>query len=186
MERVRQNFGPVILYFPGYDRDGFFNQRLDIGFLIAQHVDGAARVESADDHIDPGSAELSSQVEGPWKLVGLDSHQPDHKLGRTAPAPADNFFYREFFCSLVKGDDLYPKGAEYTTAFYLFGQTVQDVERVAREHAFPKANHITVVVVLGGFDQDDTEFFERQLWRWLPERIMPARKLTQHILCLPR
>jgi hypothetical protein len=74
MKRVRQDLRPVFLYFPGYDRDRFFNHRLDIGFLIAQHVDGAARVESADDHIDPGSAELPSQVEGPWKLVGLDSH----------------------------------------------------------------------------------------------------------------
>src|SRR4030095_7837214 len=178
MERVRQNFGPVFLYFPGYDRDGFFNQRLDIGCLLTQHVDGAARVESAHDHIDPGSAELPSQIEGPWKLVGLDSHQSHDQLGGTVPAPADNFFYREFFCSLVKGDDLYTKGTEYATPFYLFGQTVQDVERVAREHAFPKANHITVVVVLGGFDQDNAEFFQRQLCRWLLERIMLAHKLT--------
>src|ERR1700752_4961004 len=109
MERIRQNCGPAFLDFSRYDRDGFSNQRLDIGFLIAQHVDGAARMESAHDHIDPGSSELPSQVEGPWKLVGLDSHHPHHKLGRTAPAPADNFFYREFFCSLVKGNDLYIK-----------------------------------------------------------------------------
>jgi hypothetical protein len=46
---------------------------------------------------------------------------------------------------------------------------VQDVERVAREHAFAKANHITVVVVLGGLDQDDAEFLERQLSDWLLE-----------------
>jgi len=72
MERVRQDLRPVLLDFPGYDRDGFFNQRLDIRFLVAQHVVGAAGVESADDDVDPGSAELPSQVEGPWKLVGLD------------------------------------------------------------------------------------------------------------------
>src|SRR5712692_6261493 len=178
MQRVRQNFGPVLLDFTGYDRDGFFNQRLDVGFLIAQHIDGAAGVESADDHIDPGSAELPSQIECPWKLVGLDPHQSHDKLRRGAPAPVDNFFYREFFRSLVKGDDLDPKIAEYATAFHLFGQTVQDVESVAREHTFPKANHITVVVVLGGFDQDDPEFFKRRLCRWLLDRLMPTCKLA--------
>ena len=135
-------------------------------------------MESADDHIDPGSAELPSQVEGPWKLVGLDSHQPHHKLGRTALAPGDNFFYRKFFCSLVKGDDLDSKIAEHATAFHLIGQTVQDVERVAREHAFPKANHITVVIVFGRLDQDDAEFFERQFWCWLVDRLTPACKLA--------
>jgi hypothetical protein len=31
-------------------------------------------VEAADDHIDPGSAELPGQIECPWKLIGLDPH----------------------------------------------------------------------------------------------------------------
>src|SRR3989304_7472591 len=178
MERVRQDLRPVLLDFPGYDRDGFFNQRLDLRLLVAQHVDGAAGVESADDHIDPSSPELPSQVEGAWKLIGLDSHQPHDKLDRRAPAPANDFFYGEFFCSLIKGDDLNSKVAEYTIAFYLFGQTVQDVERVAREHTFPEANHIAVIVVLGGFDQNNAEFLKRQLWRRLHDRLTTACKLA--------
>src|SRR5438128_9539924 len=119
MEPIRQDLRPVLFDFPRYNRDRFFHRRLDIGFLLAQHVDRTTGMESADDHIDPGSAELPSQVEGPWKLVGLDSHQPHHKLGRTALAPGDNFFYRKFFCSLVKGDDLDSKIAEHATAFHL-------------------------------------------------------------------
>ena len=51
---------------------------------------------------------------------------------------------------------------------------MQDVERVAREHAFPKANHIAVIVVLGGFDQNDAEFLERQLCSRLIDRLRPA------------
>src|SRR6516164_10374743 len=115
MERIGQNLPPVLLDFTGYDRDGFFDQGLDVGFLIAQHVDGAAGVEAADDDIDPGSAKLPGEIECPWELVGLDSHQPHHQLGRGAPAPADNLSYRKAFGGLVKGDDLYGKIAEDAT-----------------------------------------------------------------------
>ena len=110
MERVGQNLRPVFFDFAGYDRDGFFHQGLDVGFLIAQHVDGATGVEAADDDIDPGSAELPGQIECPWKLVGLDPHQPHDELGRRTPAPADNPSYRKFLRSLIKGDDLNLEG----------------------------------------------------------------------------
>src|SRR6476619_4471329 len=169
MKRVRQNFGPVLLYFAGHDRDGFFHQRFDLRFLLAQHVDRATGMKSTDDHIDAGSTELPSEIEGTWKLIGLDSHQPDDKLGGGAPTPTDYLFNRQFFCSLIKGDNFYIKIAEDAATFHVFGQAVQDIERVAREHAFPKPNHVTIVVVLGGFDQNDAEFFKRQLRRWLLE-----------------
>src|ERR671931_2737597 len=127
MERVRENLRPVLLDLARHDRDGFFDQRLDVRLLLAQHIDGAAGVKSPDDHIDAGSAEPPSQVEGPWKLVGLDSNQSHDKLGRKAPAPADNLSYREFFRSLIEGDDLYFKIAERSAVFHRFGQTVQHV-----------------------------------------------------------
>ena len=74
VERVRQDLRPVLLDFAGYDRDGFFNQLLDVRFLLAQHVYGPARVESPHDDIDPGGPELSAQIKGPRKLIGLDPH----------------------------------------------------------------------------------------------------------------
>ena len=124
-------------------------------------------MKAADDDIDTGSAKLAGQIEGPGKLVGLDPHQPHDKLGRRAPAPADNLSYRKAFRSLVKGDDLYRKIAEHSTLFHGFGQTVQDVKRVAREHTFPKANDITLIVVLGGLDQNDAERLKPRLCSWL-------------------
>src|SRR5574341_1044079 len=96
MQRVGENFRPVLLDFSGYNRDRFSDQRLDLRFLLAQHVDSATGVESADDDIDPCGPELPGHVEGPWKLVGLDSHQSDDKLRSGAPAPADNFFTGSF------------------------------------------------------------------------------------------
>src|SRR4030095_15810421 len=120
MERVGQNLRPVLFDFARYDGDGFFHQSLDVGLLIAQHVDGAAGVEAADDHIDPGSAELPGQIECPWKLIGSHPRYPRHECcGRTL-APADNLSYREFFRSFVKGNDLDLKVAEYTTFFHCF------------------------------------------------------------------
>src|SRR6476620_5684859 len=121
MERIGQNLPPVVLDFTGYDGDGFFDQRLDVGLLIAQHIDGAAGVKAADDDSDPGSAKLAGQIEGPGKLVGLDPHQPHDEFGTRVPAPADNLSYREFLRSLVKGDDLYRKVAEYTAVFHGLG-----------------------------------------------------------------
>ena len=99
-------------------------------------------------------------------------------LVRRLPAPADNLSYREFFRSLVKGDDLYRKVAEDAAVFHGFGQTVQNVEGVAREHAFPKANDIPVVVVLGGLDQNDAEFLKRRTGQWLGHRFMFSCKLA--------
>src|SRR4030095_16826060 len=124
MERVGQNLRPVLFDFARYDGNGFLHQSLNVGLLIAQHVDGAAGVEAADNHIDPGSAKLPGQIECPGKLVGLDPHQPHDELSSRTPAPADNLSDRKAFRSFVKGDDLYPKVAEYTAVFHLFRYTV--------------------------------------------------------------
>jgi hypothetical protein len=56
---------------------------------------------------------------------------------------------------------------------------VQDVKRVTREHAFPKANDIPVVVVLGGFDQDNAEL--PKPWRRLGDQLMFTWQWAQHI-----
>ncbi len=152
MERVSEDLSPVVFDFTGNDRNGFLHQRLDIRFLITQHIDRPTGVEAADNDIDSRGAKFSRQFEGPGKLVGLDSHQTHDELGRRAPAPANDFSYRKFLRGLVEGNDLDGEIAEYATSFHLLGQAMQDVERVAREDALPKTNHITVVVVLGGFD----------------------------------
>ncbi len=102
MESIRQNLRPVPFNLTGHDRNGFSYQSLDLRFLLAQHIDGTAGVKSSDDYIDTCRPELPGQVKGPWKLVGLDTHQPYDDLGRRATAPTYDFLYWELFCGLVK------------------------------------------------------------------------------------
>jgi len=94
------------------------------------------------------------------------------------------FFYWQLFRSFVKGDDLNIKVAEDAAALHLFGQTMQDIQRIARQHAFPKTNHIAIVVVFGRLDQDNSKLFERQRSRWLAQRFSRNRRVTKHSLRL--
>ena len=50
--------------------------------------------------------------------------------------------------------------AEHTALFDIFGQAMENVERIARQHAFPKTNDVAVIVILGGLDQNDMKFFD--------------------------
>jgi hypothetical protein len=124
-------------------------------------------MKPADDHIDSRSAEAASEIEGPWKLIRLDSHQADDEPGKGPPAPANDVFHWEFFRRLVKSSDLDVKVPEHAAGFHLLRETVKNVERVTREDAFPKTNDITVVIIFGGLDENNAEVLEGKLRRRL-------------------
>ena len=107
----------------------------------------------------PG-AKLARHVDGAGKLIGLHADHADQQGGARFFAPTDDFAHRYLFGGFIEGGHFNVELAEYAPLFEIFGQAMQDVERIARQHAFPKSNQIAVIVVLGRLDQYDVESFD--------------------------
>ena len=77
---------------------------------------------------------------------------------------------RNFLGGFIEGGDFDGELAEHPALSDILGQAMQDVERIARQHAFPKTNQVAVVVVLGWLDQNDMKFFDvfQRRFRHLP------------------
>src|SRR5262249_19111122 len=144
----------------GDRRDTLTKKLLNVGLLLAQHRDCAARVEAADHNVDAVRAELSREVERARELVRLDADETHEKLRARAAAPADDFIYRKSLGGFIVGDDLDVDVAQRAAPLNVVREAVKNVQRVAWQNAFPEADHIAVVVVLGRLDQDDAKFIE--------------------------
>lgn len=96
-------------------------------------------------------------MERPWELVGLNADEPYDELGVRPPAPPNDSLHGDFFSRLIEGRDRDLKITEHPVPFQIFGQAVQHIEGVAREHPLPKTYDVALLVVLGRFDQDDLE-----------------------------
>ena len=77
---VGENAFPFSLDFAGNDADALAIELLNVGLLIAQHVDGAAGVKAAHDHGDPFGSENFCHVDGARKLIGLDADQANQQV----------------------------------------------------------------------------------------------------------
>jgi len=138
-----------------------------IGQVLAQ--DPSVEMLIVDDNSPDGTGRLADAwaardgrvrvIHRAGKLVGLHANQANEQRGAGLLAPANYFLERHFFRGLIEGRYFDGQVAENPARFDVLGQTVQNVEGVARQHSFPKANYVTVVVVLGRLDQNDMEFF---------------------------
>ena len=68
-EKIRQYPFPFAFDLTGNDADGFVHEFLDVRLLLAEHVDRAAGVKSADDDLDVLPAQNSRHVQGAGELV---------------------------------------------------------------------------------------------------------------------
>ncbi len=182
MQIIGENAFPFSLDFTGNNANALAVKLLDVGFLIAQHIDRAAGMKTAHDHRHARGSEGPGHVHGSGKLVGLDADEADQKLGAGLLAPANNFSERYFLRGLIKGRDFDRQGAEHLACFDVFGETVQHVERVARQDSLPKTDDISIIVILGGLDQNDMKFFD--FFQHRSHRLPPASacKLARHSL----
>ncbi len=151
---------PLAFDFAGNHRNTFVQQFLYVRLLSAEHVDRAAGVKAAHDHGDALGFELTRHVEGAGKLIGLHADQANQQVGARLLAPANDFVDGNFFGGFIEGRHDDGQGAEHSAFPYVFGQAVQNIEGVARQHSFPEADDVTVVVVLRGLDQDDVELID--------------------------
>src|SRR5512143_13055 len=106
MEKIGQNHVPFAFDLSGHDAYRFSNQLLNVRLLLAQHVDGAAGVKTADDNGEPFRSERLGHIQGAWKLIGLDANQADQQLDSGLATPTNDFFERDFFSGLVKSYDI--------------------------------------------------------------------------------
>ena len=100
----------------------------------------------------PSAPEGFCHVHGAGKLIGLDADQADEQFGARRFAPADNFCQRHLFGGFIESRDLDRQGSENSPRLDIFGEAMEHIQRVARQDAFPKTNHVTLVVVFGRFD----------------------------------
>ena len=120
--------------------------------MVAQHIDRAAGVKTAHYDADSLGPERLCHVHGAGKLVGLDADQANEQLRARRLAPPDNFFQWHLFRGFIKSGDINRHGSENAPRLDVFGETMEHVQSVARQDAFPKTNHVTFVVVFGRFD----------------------------------
>ncbi len=180
MQKVCEDGFPFTFDFTGHDADAVAKKFLDLGLLVAQHIDGAAGMEAAHDHRDVFRAKQPRHVDGTGKLVGLHTDHAHQQFSARLLAPADNLFDRHFFGGFIEGGDFDVELAEQPALFDILGQAMQDVERVARQHAFPKTNQVAVIVILGRLDQNDMKFLA--LLQHRTHRLPNACKCLAHLL----
>ena len=105
----------------------------------------------------PCGAKLSRHIDGAGKLIGLHADHANQQFGAGLFAPANDFADGYLFGGLVEGGHFNVELAEHSPFFDIFGQAMQHIERIARQHALPKADQIAVIVILGRLDQNDHE-----------------------------
>ena len=92
------------------------------------------------------------------ELVGLDTHEADDGFRAMPELGAADARDRNFVDGFIEEMDFDVPGV--ADAFLLdnvFGEPGEAREGVAREHATPMADNVTIVVVLGGLDQVEIE-----------------------------
>src|SRR5215475_2729833 len=74
VEKIGEDLLPLPLDFAPHHADRLAHELLDVRLLFAEHVDGAAGMEAADDDGDVFSPKGPCYVESAWKLICLHSH----------------------------------------------------------------------------------------------------------------
>lgn len=75
-----QQIREMVLGFAGEERDAQIQRLVQLGRPLGQHRQTAADMEATDGDLDTGGAEAACQVQGPWKLVGLNTHETDESM----------------------------------------------------------------------------------------------------------
>jgi hypothetical protein len=116
--------------------------------------DRAADVKAANHHVETFGLEPMAEVLRARELIRLHARQRHHRAG-TAPEVAARKTTRidaiDGFVERAHGGLHLAQGAG---ANGVFGQAVEAIQRVARQHAPPMPDHIPVIVVFRRADQE--------------------------------
>src|SRR5258706_715762 len=112
-------------------------------------------MESADHHRQLGGAELPGDIDGAGKLIGLDADKADEAAARGLDA-ADGALDVDDRVALVIGLDV---DIDIRSQRLLLGADRQDAaytrQAVGGNGRAMPLDHISLVIVMGGLDQDD-------------------------------
>src|SRR6185503_21489 len=97
-------------------------------------------------------------------------------------AQAKNLFEGHLFSGLIEGGHLDRQGTEHSTRPDVLGEAMQHVESIARQHALPKPDYVTIVIVLGGLDQNDMKLLDVLQHRFRRLSLVSACNLARHSL----
>ena len=124
----------VLLGLAGKDRDAQIQSLLDLRGHLGQHRETAADVEAADAHLDPGGSQASCEVNGPWKLVGLNADQRHQPPAPGSPdLPADLLRFDPAVGLVESGDDDVDMVSEHPTVLAVQGEAVENRQRIRRD-----------------------------------------------------
>src|SRR5262249_39214567 len=144
----------------------------------------AANVKAANEDGQASAAENAGEIAGAGKLIGLHAYEADDRLGvgdglRTADALDGNLVD-----SFVEQMDVHTHVfAKSLSCDDLVGERGQTRQGVAGQDATPVAHHVTIVVVLGRFDEVEMDFFQHfpiHLLRAVPEGGAPGSLYWYH------
>ncbi len=144
----------MLLGLAGEEGDAQIQGLLQLGRQAGQHGQGAADMEAADGHRQSSGAEAPRQVQGAGVLVGLDPHQADQATPAVGLEAPDDASHRDPGVGLVIGLDGNPDiRAQDPLLVGDAGQTVEGGQGVGGNPGLAPLDDITLVVIVGGFDQ---------------------------------
>ncbi len=131
--------------------------------LLALRRDGvrgggrAADVKAAHHHVEAFGQKLPREVAGAHKLIGLHAGERDQHARARTPQLAAEPTRVDAVHSFVERQDPDRQRAERAVSHRIVRQSVEATERVARQRAAPVTDHVAVLVIAGGADQDNRQ-----------------------------
>ena len=152
---VAQHHVHAALGLAGVDRDAERLGLAQLGRHLGQHGDAAGAVKAADNDRYIGLAELTGEIQGARKLVGLDSDQANQAAAGSANA-LDDLLAGNYRVGLVHRLELnLDILAEHLVLRALGDQAVDRRQRVRGDRRAKPLNDVTVVVIVRWLNQDD-------------------------------
>jgi hypothetical protein len=118
--------------------------------------------KSPDQDLQSSSPKTPGEVCGSRKLVRLDTDKRDDCPAAGTPVGPDDFVDRHFLYRIIQYLYSYFKiVAKNLAAIQIFSETAETGERVARQDTAQMADHIALIIVFGGLNQDNGKVFAR-------------------------
>ena len=154
---LHQHFKPAF-NFAGENADPEFARKVEIDGFSVEHGNAARHVKPADDDRDAGLAKWPRDVERPRVLVALHADQPDEAEAAGFSKAADQFRNFDARIGLVDGVDFdVDVRAKHSALRAVERDAVEGGKRVRRQQPAPPPDDISVVVIMGRFDEHDME-----------------------------
>src|SRR5579864_672588 len=144
--------------FAGEQQNAEIQGFLQFGRDGGEHGEAAGDVESADGDLDVRGAQLAGKIEGAGILIRLDADQGDQRSGAfffKLSQSAGDFIHAKAGVGFITGGDVdFDVVAQQAARFRIQGEAVHDGEGIRGDGGAKPLNQVAIVVVVGGFDED--------------------------------